>query len=91
VTIPNITWARDPLSTMAHEDRYGLSKSLDRVRVCMSYNKVRNLPYLYGGSLDYKSSSPNSMEGIRISSKKSHINKVRLGVGFLLSGWPKPV
>jgi hypothetical protein len=34
---------------------------------------------------------PNSIEGIRISSEKPHINNARLDVGFVLSGGPEPV
>jgi hypothetical protein len=37
-----------------------------------SYNKVINLSYLQGDSSDYKSSSPNSIKSIGISSE-NHI------------------
>jgi hypothetical protein len=33
-----------PLSVMAHESECGIIKSPDRVRICVSYNRVRNLP-----------------------------------------------
>jgi hypothetical protein len=33
----------------------------------------------------------NSIEGIRISSEKPHINNTRLDVGFVLSGGPELV
>jgi hypothetical protein len=55
---------------MAHEARCGPSKSLDWVHICVSYNRVRNLPHLYGGYVDYKYRSLNSIEGIKISSHK---------------------
>jgi hypothetical protein len=42
----NTARARGPLGAMAHEARYGPSKSPDRVRVSVSCNKVTNLPYL---------------------------------------------
>jgi hypothetical protein len=87
----NTVRAGVPLSVMAHEAGCGLSKSSNRVRVCMSFNRVKKLPYLYGSSPYYKSSILNSIKGIRISSEKPHINKARLDIGFLLSGGPKPV
>jgi hypothetical protein len=90
VTIPQITaQARGPLAATAHE--VGCGPSPDQVRVYVSCNRVRNLPYLYGGSAHYKGNSPNSIEGIGISSRKIYINKARLDTGFLLSRGPKPV
>jgi hypothetical protein len=80
-----------PLAVIVHEAGCGLSKSSDRVRICVSYNRVENLSYPLGGFSDYKSTRPNSIAGIRINSEKPHINKARLDMGFLLSGGPKPV
>jgi hypothetical protein len=44
--ISNTTRVRGPLSAMTHEARCGPSMSTDRVRDCVSYNRVRNLSYL---------------------------------------------
>jgi hypothetical protein len=44
--ISNTARAEGPLSAMAHETGCGLSKSRDRVRVCVSYIRDGNLSYL---------------------------------------------
>jgi hypothetical protein len=64
----NTARAGGPLSTMANEVGCDPSKSPDRVRVCVSCNRVRNLPYLQDSSPNYKYSTPNSIKCIRISS-----------------------
>jgi hypothetical protein len=62
VTIQQISaQARGPVGAMTHEAGCGPNYSHDWVCVCVSYNRVRNLPCLGGGSLDYKSSSPQSI------------------------------
>jgi hypothetical protein len=42
----NTAWVGGPLSANSHEVGCGPSKSLDRVRVCVSCNRVKNLLYL---------------------------------------------
>jgi hypothetical protein len=41
------------------------------MRVCVIYNRVKNLAYLQDDSLDYKNSNPISIEGIGISKEKT--------------------
>jgi hypothetical protein len=80
----NTARAEGLLSATAQEVGYDISKSLNRVRVCVTCNRVKIVSYLEGGSPDYKNSSSNSIKGIRISSEKPHINKARLDMVITL-------
>jgi hypothetical protein len=80
--------ARGPLAMTAYEAGCNPSKSPDRVRVCVSYIGVGNLPCLQGGSPDYKSSSPQSIRGNQNYQQKPHNNTARLDIRSLHSGGP---
>jgi hypothetical protein len=75
----NTARAEVPLSAIAYEAGCIPSKSSDQVHICVSCNKVRNLPHLKDNSLHYKCSSPNSIMGIEISSHKIHNQQNYIG------------
>jgi hypothetical protein len=76
----NTARAGGSLSDTSHEAGCHPSKSPGWMRVCVSYSRVRNLTYLLVGSSDYKNSSSNFIESIRINNEKPYINKARLDV-----------
>jgi hypothetical protein len=77
------------LSATAHEAKCGLNKSSDQVRFYLNCNRVKNLSYIFVSSSDYKSSSLNSIDNIRISNHKTHIqqNYIERRIITLLRAW----
>jgi hypothetical protein len=76
---------------MAHEVGCGPNKIPDPVHVGVSCNRVGNLPYLSGGSLNYKYSSQTPSRVSKLAATKYTINQDILDERLLLYGGPKTV